>query len=61
MSYMERVMGIEPRLSAWEADVLPLNYTRIGQSIILLWVASASQRRSRGEGLALATGARDRP
>ena len=26
---VERVMGIEPTLSAWEADVLPLNYTRI--------------------------------
>ena len=25
---MERVMGIEPTLSAWEAGVLPLNYTR---------------------------------
>ena len=25
---MERVMGIEPTLSAWEAEVLPLNYTR---------------------------------
>ena len=25
---MERVTGIEPALSAWEADVLPLNYTR---------------------------------
>lgn len=24
----ERVMGIEPTFSAWEADVLPLNYTR---------------------------------
>jgi hypothetical protein len=24
----ERVTGIEPALSAWEADVLPLNYTR---------------------------------
>jgi predicted DNA-binding protein (MmcQ/YjbR family) len=24
----ERVKGIEPSLSAWEADVLPLNYTR---------------------------------
>ena len=22
-------MGIEPTFSAWEADVLPLNYTRI--------------------------------
>lgn len=25
---MERVTGIEPMLSAWEAEVLPLNYTR---------------------------------
>ncbi len=27
---MERVMGIEPTLEAWEAAVLPLNYTRSG-------------------------------
>ena len=27
---MERVMGIEPTLEAWEAAVLPLNYTRLG-------------------------------
>ena len=27
---MERVTGIEPAFSAWEADVLPLNYTRTG-------------------------------
>jgi hypothetical protein len=27
-SPLERVTGIEPALSAWEADVLPLNYTR---------------------------------
>jgi hypothetical protein len=25
---VERVMGIEPTLEAWEAPVLPLNYTR---------------------------------
>ena len=25
---MERVAGVEPALSAWQADVLPLNYTR---------------------------------
>jgi hypothetical protein len=25
---MERVMGIEPTCAAWEAAVLPLNYTR---------------------------------
>ena len=28
LSHLERVTGIEPALSAWEADVLPLNYTR---------------------------------
>src|SRR5688572_28776713 len=30
---MERVMGIEPTLRAWEAPVLPLNYTRLGAGI----------------------------
>src|SRR5271154_1877641 len=25
---VERVTGIEPALSAWEAEVLPVNYTR---------------------------------
>ena len=25
---MERATGIEPATSAWEADVLPLNYAR---------------------------------
>jgi hypothetical protein len=29
---MERVMGIEPTSSAWEAEVLPLNYTRRASS-----------------------------
>jgi hypothetical protein len=27
--FNERVMGIEPTLSAWKAEVLPLNYTRL--------------------------------
>ena len=26
---VERVTGIEPAYSAWEADILPLNYTRM--------------------------------
>jgi hypothetical protein len=26
---MERVTGIEPAYFAWEANVLPLNYTRL--------------------------------
>ena len=28
-TYLERVKGIEPSSSAWKAEVLPLNYTRI--------------------------------
>ncbi len=28
MLFLERVMGIEPTLSAWKAEVLPLNYSR---------------------------------
>ena len=26
---LERMTGIEPALSAWEAEVLPLNYIRV--------------------------------
>ncbi len=29
---MERVMGIEPTSSAWKAEVLPLNYTRLRET-----------------------------
>ncbi len=36
---MERVMGIEPTLSAWEAEVLPLNYTRRASGIVAIAVA----------------------
>jgi hypothetical protein len=32
MEGMERMTGIEPAFSAWEADVLPLNYIREGGS-----------------------------
>ena len=28
-------MGIEPTLSAWEAEVLPLNYTRLTKLFII--------------------------
>ena len=28
LGLLERVMGIEPTFLAWEANVLPLNYTR---------------------------------
>ena len=33
---MERVMGIEHTQPAWKASVLPLNYTRISATVIIL-------------------------
>jgi hypothetical protein len=30
---VERVRGIEPPCAAWEAAVLPLNYTRIWEEV----------------------------
>src|SRR4249920_402263 len=33
---LERVRGIEPLYEAWEAAVLPLNYTRIATRILTL-------------------------
>ena len=39
---MERVKGIEPSTSAWKAEVLPLNYTRVIIKVkyIILFCAS---------------------
>ena len=31
---LERVKGIEPSYEAWEAAVLPLNYTRVGRILL---------------------------
>ena len=33
---LERVMGIEPTSSAWEAEVLPLNNTRSAKKRIII-------------------------
>ena len=46
---MERVKGIEPSYEAWEAAVLPLNYTRLSESDdnALAWVASRANACSR--------------
>jgi hypothetical protein len=38
---VERVTRIELALSAWEADVLPLNYTRARPSV-QLWLGTSS-------------------
>jgi hypothetical protein len=32
VTYMEGLTGIEPALSAWEAEVLPLNYSPVPAS-----------------------------
>jgi hypothetical protein len=39
----ERATGIEPAFSAWEADVLPLNYAR-GRGHTILFLACNSPR-----------------
>jgi integrase len=40
----ERMTGIEPALSAWEADVLPLNYIRLTRRFTLRCVPSYPTR-----------------
>ena len=41
---LERMTGIEPALSAWEADVLPLNYIRLTRRFTLRCVPSYPTR-----------------
>jgi hypothetical protein len=36
VNFLERMTGIEPALSAWEADVLPLNYIRLTRHFVRL-------------------------
>jgi hypothetical protein len=45
---LERVTGIEPAYRAWEASVLPLNYTRLNDVLLkadryFTWLSSAWQ------------------
>ena len=54
---VERVTGIEPAFSAWEADVLPLNYTRAAQRPYFevrprrqIWAVTCGNTRARGIG-----------
>jgi hypothetical protein len=44
---VERVKGIEPSYEAWEAAVLPLNYTRIAQAQILIHAASLGAKAAK--------------
>jgi hypothetical protein len=43
---LERMTGIEPALSAWEADVLPLNYIRLTRHFVRLCLLSHLRRAS---------------
>ena len=40
-SFMERIKGVEPSCSAWEADVLPMNYTR--ESVVFDIIADRNE------------------
>jgi hypothetical protein len=44
---MERVMGIEPTFLAWEANVLPLNYTRLSHGNSNDFYATVNQHRQK--------------
>jgi hypothetical protein len=53
---LERVMGIEPTFSAWEADVLPLNYTRMDEPKFYRITTASQRRRQGGQGVSLRHG-----
>ena len=36
LAHMEQVMGIEPTHPAWKASVLPLNYTCVSATVIII-------------------------
>ncbi len=46
---MERVKGIEPSRSAWKAEVLPLNYTRLSKKPINALVEGEGFEPSKAE------------
>ena len=46
---LERMMGIEPTYLAWEANVLPLNYTRISKCTLLLSMILSNKSRFAGK------------
>ena len=48
-SDVERVKGIEPSYSAWEADVLPLNYTRTDRTWMILAYPAEKIKREEGK------------
>ena len=47
---MERVTGIEPASRAWEALILPLNYTRSSAELSMGGGSAKAPARSSGSG-----------
>ena len=41
---MEQVKGIEPSYRAWEARVLPMNYTCVAKTLYHRWISFASRK-----------------
>lgn len=37
INHLERIMGVEPTTSAWEANVLPINYIRISRIYYIIF------------------------
>jgi DivIVA domain-containing protein len=50
---LERVTGIEPAPSAWEAEVLPLNHTRNGAHLTVAPAPDQHSRRTEGVVMAI--------
>lgn len=49
---LEQVRGIEPPCSAWEADILPLNYTCIGNQLLYYTITPAALQEEKWEKIA---------
>ena len=50
---VERVMGIEPTYAAWKAAVLPLNYTRIREVVLMSFPSHSARYRIRTDTVSL--------
>jgi hypothetical protein len=49
LTILERVKGIEPSYEAWEAAVLPLNYTRVEAILASVDGGAEDAERCKGE------------
>ena len=51
--FLERIMGIEPTSTAWEAVVLPMNYIRIHLDVYFIKIIAKSQGEKQESGVLL--------